>query len=174
MGEVTNYIETIPLAPIPMQKWTMITIAKDGRRIDVYYNDRFVSSSSLDNMIVGTGDGTIVVAGDIGLSGSIGIVRFDNGRLPITAVSRLYSQLSDTRGAPNTISANVSGPTVSMSENSAPFYQRVLSALCLDGSCLKVPQIQTPVIGQPLTTLPASATTLPPPSPIYQLTTEYA
>jgi len=174
MGTVVNYIETIPLDAIPMQKWTMITIAKEGRRIDVYYNDHFVSSTSLNNMIVGTGDGTIVVAGDIGLSGSIGLVRFDTNRLSVGEVSSVYSQLADTRGAPNTISTNVTGTTASMSANTAPFYMRVLTALCLDGSCLTVPQIHAPVIGQPFTREPEIQPTLGRPSPIYALSTEYA
>jgi hypothetical protein len=174
MGTVVNYIETIPLDPIPMQKWTMITIAKEGRRIDVYYNDRFVSSTSLNNMIVGTGDGTVVVAGDVGLSGSIGIVRFDTTRLNVGAVSSIYSQLADTRGAPTTIDTNVSGTTASMTGNTAPFYQRVLTALCLDGSCLTVPQVHSPTIGQQITTQAGAATTIAAPSPIYALSTEYA
>ena len=32
------YIETFVLPPLPFQKWTMITINREGRRFDIYYN----------------------------------------------------------------------------------------------------------------------------------------
>lgn len=176
MGVVKNYIETIPLSPLPLQKWTMITIAKNGRRIDVYYNDYFVASSSLDNMIVTTGgDGTVVQAGDVGLSGTIGVVRFDTARLSVTQVSSLYSKLADTRGAPNGIRTDTTGVTAAVSPNTAPFYQQVLTALCLDGSCLTVPKVMGPSVSSQVTTGPGSSSAkLVPPSPIYALSTEYA
>ena len=172
---VTNYIETIPLPPLSLQKWTMITIAKEGRRIDIYYNDHLVSSSSMQNMIVVTGDGTIVMTGDIGLSGTMGVVRFDTGRLPVTAVSALYSKLADTRGAPMAIQMDVRGATAAASSNSTAWYEQIVKALCLDGSCLTAPKIQAPTLGDVLSTNPNIPTiTVQAPSPIYAVTTEYA
>jgi hypothetical protein len=172
---VTNYIETIPLPPLALQKWTMITVAKEGRRIDIYYNDQLVSSSSMQNMIVVTGDGTVVTAGDIGLSGTLGVVRFDTGRLSVTAVSSLYSKLADTRGAPMALQVNVQGATAAVTANNTGWYQNILKALCLDGSCLTAPKIQTPTLGDVLTTNPnIPSITVQAPSPIYAVTTEYA
>jgi hypothetical protein len=153
----------------------MITIAKEGRRIDIYYNDQLVSSSSMQNMIVVTGDGTVVVTGDIGLSGTMGVIRFDTGRLPVTAVSSLYSKLADTRGAPMAIQLDVRGATAAASANSTAWYDQIMKALCLDGSCLTAPKIQTPTLGNILTTNPNVPTiTVTSPSPIYAVTTEYA
>ena len=43
--------ETIPLPELPFQKWTMITIAREGRRFDIYYNGKIVTSKRTQNVV---------------------------------------------------------------------------------------------------------------------------
>jgi hypothetical protein len=45
----TNYIETFPIPPLPMQKWVMITVSRQGHRFDIYYNDTLQTSIKTTN-----------------------------------------------------------------------------------------------------------------------------
>ena len=42
-NESNMYFETIPLPAIPLQKWTVVTIVQEGRRIDVFYGAKAVT-----------------------------------------------------------------------------------------------------------------------------------
>lgn len=134
-----NYVETIPLPPIPLQKWVMLTISKTGRRIDVYYNDSLVSSTTMLNMIsTMQPSGTIVQAGDSTLSGTIGMISMNGSSATIGSVASQFSNTSDTRGAPTKFAISLTSYTNSV----APATEYgVLSSLCLDGSCLKLPRV---------------------------------
>ena len=134
-----TFIETIPLPPIRLQKWVYITISKVGRRVDVYYNDSLVTSTTLLNMISTTNSsGSIVQAGDSGLSGSIGIISMNDSTSTIGSVAGKYSQISDTRGAPSKFAISLQSYTNTVNPVST---SGVLSALCLDGSCLNLPRV---------------------------------
>jgi hypothetical protein len=133
------FVETIPLPPIPLQKWVMITISKSGRRVDVYYNATLVVSKTLLNMISTMNpSGTIVQAGDSTLSGTIGVISMSSSSAIIGSVASFYSQSSDTRGAPTkfAISLDSYGNTVKPNSGNA-----LLKTLCLDGSCLYLPKV---------------------------------
>lgn len=94
-------IETIPLPPLSQQKWTMVTISREGRRIDVYYNNSIVSSSKTMNMISVTNvNGSPVMIGDSGLSGQIAVLSFFPNRYSIQDVTTAYTKFTDTRGNP--------------------------------------------------------------------------
>jgi len=133
------FIETIPLPPIPLQKWVFLTISKTGRRIDIYYNDSLVSSSTLLNMITTMNpSGTVVQAGDPTLSGSIGLLSMSGRSTTIGEVASIYSQTSDTRGSPNQFSVSLTSQLNQINKNATP---GILSSLCLDGSCLYLPRV---------------------------------
>ena len=133
------FVETIPLPPIPLQKWVFLTISKDGRRIDVYYNDSLVSSTTMLNMISrNSPSGTVVKAGDPTLSGSIGLLSITGRTTTIGEVASIYSQTSDTRGSPNQFSISLTSQLNQVNTKAAP---GVLSSLCLDGSCLYLPRV---------------------------------
>ena len=103
-GQAEAHIETVPLPPLPLQKWVMVTIAHDGRRIDMYYNDRLVSSANMLNMIsTKSYDLTYVNAGDSGLTGSIAMLKFYTSRLSVPEVAGIYINSVDTRGSPNSV-----------------------------------------------------------------------
>jgi len=133
------FVETIPLPPIPLQKWVFLTISKAGRRIDIYYNDSLVSSTTMLSMITTNNpSGTVVQAGDPTLSGSIGLSSITGRSTTIGEVASIYSQTSDTRGSPNQFSISLTSQLNQVNKNAAP---GILSSLCLDGSCLYLPRV---------------------------------
>lgn len=102
----TSFIETIPLPPLPVQKWAMITITKEGRQISIYYNDELVSSSKTMNLPTNTNVGGYVAnAGAPGLSGSIGLFYLAATTATSADIAAIYTHSTDTRGSPNSIEA---------------------------------------------------------------------
>jgi len=97
----TVYEETIPLPNIPFQKWTYVTVAREGRRFDVYYNGKLVASKRTQNIVdLRTGFGPIV-AGDPSLTGKVALVEALPQKLIQAEVEAKYKQTSDTTGKPN-------------------------------------------------------------------------
>jgi hypothetical protein len=169
------FIETIPLPPLPLQKWTMFTLSKTGRRIDVYYNDSLVLSSTLLNMISNTKTFLAPASvGEVGLSGSIGLISMNASAATIGLVASQYSETSDTRGAPTKFAIPLTSYTNKASSNPAP---GILSSLCLDGSCLHLPRVgnANPSLSQftdSLSGLSGSASSRPV-SPAFNVQTQY-
>jgi hypothetical protein len=162
-GTPITQIETINLPPIDHQKWVMITIAREGRRLDIYYNNTLVSSSKLNNIVSTVTNGTPLTTGNYMLSGKIGALSFLPNRQSIQDVSSTYAKLTNTRGDPSMFTT--ASTTHSYTVNSkAP--TSIISSLCLDGSCLSFPKlgqadvssypnifnIKTSVSGVPFTT----------------------
>lgn len=115
--------ETLVLPMIPIQKWTMITIARDGRRYDVYYNSKLVFSKRTEHVLdINSAVGPIV-SGDANLYGSITNVEVFSRRLTGAEVAANYSKLADTTGKPYTTS-----PDMKLSD---------YISFCKDGACLK-------------------------------------
>jgi copper chaperone CopZ len=136
----SSIIETIPLPPLPQQKWTMITISREGRRVDVYYNNKIVSSNKTMNMIcVQDVNGSPVMIGDSGLSGQIGILSFLPNRVSVQDIESAYARLADTRGNPLEISTDKGALTQTFSSGTDT--NSILHKLCLDGSCLSLPHV---------------------------------
>ena len=122
--------ETIPLPNIPMQRWTMITIARDGRRYDIYYNASLVSSKRTQYMLDTNSAVGPIVAGDPNLFGSIAYIQVFPERLSTAQVSANFSLLADTNGKPY-----VSSPDVNLM-NYLPF--------CKGGDCIKGISVRPP------------------------------
>jgi hypothetical protein len=134
-----GYVETIPLPPLNLQKWTMITVTKEGRRVSVYYNDTLVSSSKVINMVSRMNpSGSIVQAGNSGLSGTITLVSLAPNTKNIRDVSAYYADNVDTRGNPLTL---VTKPDAYTARISKVKKSSLFSAMCLDGSCLSLPRV---------------------------------
>lgn len=134
LNNATYGVETFPLPPLPEQKWTMITISKQGRQVFVYYNSTLVlSKKATHNFSTTLPTCEPVSVGDATLSGNIAMVTYFSSHQGIQDVATRYQQMVDTRGNP--ISAQVI-PTSSsyriVDANSNSFVR----ALCLDGSCL--------------------------------------
>jgi hypothetical protein len=158
-----KYIETMVLPPIPLQKWTMVTVAREGRRFDIYYNDRLVLSQKTMYMPVNSSSNSSfsgLVSGSAGLGGQIALLNVFSNRYSTGDVSALYSGTSDTRGRPylTTVKQDVYGllPTASPAGFSTSLSSYVPSInLCPPGGCFNSPVIR-------------------PASPLYDWTTSYA
>ena len=96
----TVFEETIPLPEIPFQKWTFITIAREGRRFDIYYNGKIVMSKRTQNVVdIRAGFGPIT-AGDPNLTGKIAFVQTFPQKLSQADVLANYKAKADTTGQP--------------------------------------------------------------------------
>ena len=98
-----KYIETLTLPPIPLQKWTMVSVAREGRRFDVYYNDTIVLSQKAMYMPISNISNSNfrgITSGSGGLVGHIALANVYNYRLSSQNVNSLYREYADTRGRP--------------------------------------------------------------------------
>lgn len=122
----TQYIETFPIPPFPMQKWVMLTVTRQGHRFDIYYDDTLQSSIKTTNAPYFTATNGI-------LSDTVvrGIAR--NPRA-LNRFSRPDTVLADFR-----TSANTRGEP-----HSDIFPQALLSmpSLCPSGNCFAGPQVK--------------------------------
>jgi hypothetical protein len=100
----TVFEETIPLPEIPFQKWTFLTIAREGRRFDIYYNGKIVMSKRTQNVMDTRAAFGPITAGDPNLIGKIAFVQTFPQKLTQTEVMANYKANSDTTGQP-TLSA---------------------------------------------------------------------
>lgn len=155
------FLETFVLPPIPYQKWHMITVAREGRRFDIYYNDKLVLSKKTFYMPVsgiGGSNSTGITSGSTtGLTGQIALINLYNYRLNSAKVYARYNDQTDTRGQPAGIVTDIPYGMVGMSTPSiGGVLGKVTSALdlCPDGGCLDAPTVR-------------------PASPLYDWTSEY-
>jgi hypothetical protein len=120
--------ETMVLPKIPLQKWTMITIARDARRYDIYYNDKLVSSKRTEKLLDVTSAISPIIAGDPLLQGSVAYIEVFDKRLSQAEVATNYHRLADTTGQPYLEKEN---------EMMANLFKR-----CEGGNCLKGPAVR--------------------------------
>jgi hypothetical protein len=152
-----KYIETLTLPPIPLQKWTMVTIARDGRRFDVYYNDGIVLSQKTMFMPISNASNSNFVgitSGSSGLVGHLALANVYNYRLSSQDVSGKYKEFADTRGRPyvnttntatNTSIKDIAGlnPIVLPSLTLSSLIPSVDSMnICPPGGCISPPAIR--------------------------------
>ena len=160
---VQKYMETMILPPIPLQKWSMVTVAREGRRFDVYYNDRIVLSQKTMYMPTNTSIASNfrgLISGSPGLSGQLALIQVFSKRYSSADVVGLYKSTSDTRGRPyvTTLKEDVAGlmPTASPNAPSIDLSSMIPSInLCPPGGCFNSPVIR-------------------PASPLYDWTSPYA
>lgn len=125
-------MEFFVLPPLDLQRWTMITIAREGRRFHIYYNNALVLSQKTNYMIAETGDEKGVVCGNDGLNGKGTFFTLYHNLQTGTDVSSVYSQLTDTRGVPYVTWSSVkNGP-----------YKFTMPSLCPTGDCIQKPCIR--------------------------------
>jgi hypothetical protein len=149
-----KYIETLSLPPLPVQGWTFVTVARDGRRFDVYYNSTIVLSQKTMSMPISNVSNSSmngITSGSTGLSGQLAVANLYNYRLSIKDVAAKYAQYADTRGRPY---LNSVGNPVNLSDVGGvlPTYASTLSSgflsyipsfnLCPGGGCFNPPTIR--------------------------------
>lgn len=100
-GNGNKYNEFIRLPNLDIQKWTCITICRDGnKRLNIFYNDTLILSKSLIYSISSVGALSETTSGSPGLDGKLIIANMYNYLLSTKDVSEKYMENADTRGRP--------------------------------------------------------------------------
>jgi len=159
------YMETFVLPPIQFQKWIMITVNREGRRFDIYYNDVLVLSKMTSAPIYNSDLSKDITVGGSRLNGSCGMFSLYDSSQTAGAVSRQYKSLITTRHSP---AFDTSPPTIdwktlsphTLPLDSIPSINSSLptissSFLCVGSDCINNP-------------------TNPPSKPYYEWATSYA
>jgi len=159
-----TYIESMVLPPLDVQKWTYVTISREGRRFDIFYNNTLILSKSAQYPIYPMGPLSTTTSGSSGLEGQLINANIYNYRLSSIDVASKYAQYSDTRGRPF---YNDSSNPMSITRIGGifPTYSSTMFAsitsyippihVCPPGGCIAAPAIQ-------------------PANPLYQWSTPYA
>jgi len=95
------FVESVSLPAIPLQRWTVITIVKEGRRFDVYYGQKVVASKLCDNLPLSPPSGADWRAG--GMNGWVGKIGLFTGSAKAKNqddVNADVAALVNTRGIP--------------------------------------------------------------------------
>lgn len=90
--------EFITLPDIPLQKWIMIGILRDGRRFDVIYNNDIVASHRIENYPF-TMPSPLVVGNTNIVGNTVHVIVYPE-RLNSIHVNQIYKSLVDTNGSP--------------------------------------------------------------------------
>lgn len=125
-----SHIESISLPAIPLQKWTVVSLLQEGRRMDVYYGTVLVASTYLKYMPVPAymGD-SWMVGGMAGWVGKVGLFSTSLSAKTSEDVAQDVAQIVDTTGMPYSnldFSFDLSIPS------------------CLFGTCSGLPPIKPP------------------------------
>ena len=143
------YMETFVLPPIPFQKWLMITINREGRRYDIYYNDTLILSKMTSAPIYNSDLSKDIVIGDKRLSGSSGMFSLYSTLQSAGDISKEYRSLISTRASPlfDTVPPTIDWKTLSVGtlpldtipsiNASLPSFSK--GALCIGSDCINTP-----------------------------------
>lgn len=144
------YIETFRLPDLTIQQWTMLTVSREGRRFDIFYNDKLVLSQKTMYMPVKEYTKTNlkgVTSGAKSLGGELCLVTLYAYRLNSMAVAGHYKSLADTRGTP-LIATKESSDALGLVPSHALSVMDTLSTnlpsvrLCPEGGCFGGPAIR--------------------------------
>jgi hypothetical protein len=131
------YIETFMLPPIPYQKWIMISISREGRRFDIYYNDTLVLSKYASTNIYDEITNNNISVGNSTINGQSGFFNLYTSIQSASNISSQYNSLVNTRGSPlfnnppPTLSFDVAVPNLGVSN---------IPSLCSSGDCIHNPE----------------------------------
>ncbi len=93
-----NGIETVQLPVIPYQKWTALTIVREGRRFDIYYNGELVASKRPSAYV--RIELASISAGSANMRGKITNIYIAGRSYNKSDIAQIYTNTSDTRGKP--------------------------------------------------------------------------
>ena len=133
-----HYMESIALPAIPLQKWTAITIVKEGRRFDVYYGAKLQVSKLTDYVPIPP-DSILqwmaMPSGSKDWKGKIGFFMGRNKTYYAPDVVKDMEELLNTRGIPFYIDQ----PPLTWSS-----FVTLASPTCLFGNCAEFPSVSPP------------------------------
>ena len=136
-----SVFEFLALPPIPTQKWVMVTISREGRRFDVYYDGNLVLSQKTLFNIATTSDTAGINVGNSAFSGYGAGFDFAGSVTSGLEVSAKYSLRSDTRGAPR-VSLPSDVTTIATNSAGAATSGIKLPSLCPTGGCFTGPTVR--------------------------------
>ena len=153
------YIETFVLPPVPFNKWFMITINKEGRRFDIYYNDTLVLSKQTSTVLYHNPTSNNITVGNNNkyISGSSGYFTLYNSVQSAINISKQYHSFVTTRGSPV---FDENPPTLALTDVSLDRLPSIagnvtIPSICSSGDCITSPSN-------------------PPASPLYEWQSSYA
>lgn len=124
-----HYMESIPLPAIPLQKWTAITIVKEGRRFDVYYGANLEVSKMTENVPMEPDSTLQWIAGNSRWKGKIGLFKGFTSMRTSKDVKGDMDEILNTRGIPY-YTDRIQFPSM-------PAWPK-----CLFGNCSKLPDVK--------------------------------
>jgi hypothetical protein len=153
-AKANTYTEFIVLPPLDLQKWTMISLVREGRRFDVYYNNKLVTSQKTMFPLATIATQGPVLVGNPGFGGYSGAYNYIDSAMDGSSVAAAYAKQTDTRGAPylqipETVKNTVqpTSKTIGSSFNfpgleGVGFKYPSMPSFCLSGSCSSTPKVQ--------------------------------
>lgn len=90
--------EKISLPKVPLQRWTQITVAFEGRTFDLYVNGKLIKSHTLTNLPPSSSSSIMIVPG--GIMGQIAYVQLWPRRLTVSEANSNFLDTSDSQGRP--------------------------------------------------------------------------
>jgi hypothetical protein len=135
------YIETFILPPIPFQKWIMITINREGRRFDIYYNGTLVLSKHTSANVYNTITSDEIKVGNSMLDGSCGFFNIYSTLQSASSIQASYTSLTNTRGSPlfNRNPPDISSTSLSLDRLSSGAGLPNIPSICSSGDCINSP-----------------------------------
>jgi len=95
-----HFVESISLPAIPLQRWTVVTIVKEGRRFDIYYGQKVVASKLCDYVPLTPSGADWRAGGMVGWTGKIGLFTGISKAETQEDVNADVEALVNTRGIP--------------------------------------------------------------------------
>ena len=97
-GKSIGSPHVVVLPKVPMQRWLQITVAVEGRTMDLYVNGELIKSHTLDNIPNSGASSITIVPG--GIRGQIAYVQLWSRRFTVSAVGANFVDTSDSQGRP--------------------------------------------------------------------------
>lgn len=127
-----HMMEAIALPAIPLQRWTIVTVVKEGRRFDVYYGAKLQVSKLCDYVPVPPDGSRQWFSGNRNWKGKIGFFNGSGSAARHQDVEKDVAALVNTRGVP-----------FYMDQVTFDFTS-IQTPACLFGDCNKLPDVKPP------------------------------
>jgi len=137
------YIETFVLPPLPFQKWTMVTISREGRRFDIYYNSTLVLSKHTTANVYPTVIDKTIKVGHSAINGACGFFSIHDTIQSAKAIETQYNSLTTTKGSPlfNNNPPDIAFTKLSLDRLSSGSGVPNMPSLCSSGDCINSPRV---------------------------------
>ena len=91
--------QQVTLQPVPLQRWTQVSLGFEGRTMDLYINGDLIKSFTLDKLPPATISSIAIQPG--GIMGQLAYIQLWSRRLTVREIGANYIDTSDSTGQPN-------------------------------------------------------------------------